>query len=59
MYLYHIVLNIKNLLCTEFSIVINHQQTNGSEPPCHYIAVVSRRNNQTNFSDAESELDTH
>ena len=45
-------------MCPEFSVFMNHQQTNGSESPRRYIIVVSRRNNQTNFSNVESKPGT-
>ena len=41
-----------------FSVFMNHKQTNGSESPHRYIIIVSKRNNQTNFSDVESKLGT-
>ena len=46
-------------MCPEFSVFMNHQQTNGSESPRRYIIVVSRRNNQNIFSDVESKLGTY
>ena len=41
-----------------FSVFMNHKQTNGSESPHRYIIIVSKRNNQTNFSDVDSKPGT-
>ena len=66
LYLFRIVLLIKKTtisishkMCQELSIFINHLQTSWSESLCHYIIVVSRRNNQNIFSDVESKLGTY
>ena len=62
LYLFYILLHIKrpttcisikHKMCPEFSMFMNHQQTNGPDSPRYYITIVSRRNNQTNFLDVE------
>ena len=65
LYLFFILLHLKRLtisinhkMCAAFSIFMNHQQTNGSESPHHYIIIESRRNNLTNFSDVKSKAGT-
>ena len=45
-------------MCPGCSVYMNRQQTNGSESPRRYIIIVSRGNNQTNFSDDGSKPGT-
>ena len=51
-------ISINHKMCPEFSIFMNHSQTNGSESPRRYIIIVSRRSNQTKFSDVDSKPGT-
>ena len=65
LYLFYILLHVKrpsisinHKMSLEFSIFMNHQQTNGSESPRRFIIIRLRRNNRTNFSDVESKPGT-